>query len=282
MTRNYIILIVGVALSTLTQASPPAAPLASAPPWQELTLERKSMWGSVHAKLQLEKSISPDGDEHWLMNIATSVGSNNSEKVTLEMRSLAADIIHKQRYSQGRKDQRFKSFDYGANAIGRLRKDPAEGEDTLGPEHWSLSDQQNIAYPKLAPETALTTPYALFLLVADDRLATTGAQLSVYVHTDYNIYKVVLRNSGQQEMIASYTFHSGDQTTRFKKEATTTDLITLDVTPVSEPARPDFEVMGLTGEVAFLVDRSDRIPVRISGTAPRVGETHIDLTGARY
>ncbi len=253
----------------------------NSPAWKELSFQRKSMWGNVDAKMQLY-AAEVGAKMRWNLDVSTRVGNNNEEQVTLQLASLDGQIVDKQRFSRGRKDRRFKSFDYRDKGIDRLRKDPAAGEAALPVEQWSLSNQQRIEYPDLPEGAVLTTPYALFLLVSDPRLAQHDGEVCVYVHTDFNVYEVTLHNSGEQELVTTYALTEGDEVTQYRKQSVVVDHIQLTVVPFSEPARPDFGVMGLSGQVSFLVEQERRLPLRIQGKAPRVGDTHIDMTGAHY
>lgn len=275
--KPHGLLLLSICMFASTQIS--AANLA--PAWKELSFQRKSMWGNVEAEMQLQ-ATEVDTEVRWNLDVNTRVGNNNEERVSLQLASLNGQIIDKQRFSRGRTDRRFKSYDYHSDGIARLRKDPAGGEAALPVEQWSISKQQHIEYPDLPEGAVLTTPYALFLLASDPRLASRDGQLCVYVHTDYNVYQVTLVNSGEQKLVASYTLTKGDEVTQYRKQSVVVDRIQLTVVPFSEPARPDFGVMGLSGEISFLVEQELRLPLRIQGRAPRVGDTHIDMTGAHY
>ncbi|HKK22550.1 MAG TPA: hypothetical protein VJ947_02600, partial [Pseudohaliea sp.] len=46
------------------------------------------------------------------------------------------------------------------------------------------------------------------------------------------------------------------------------------------PEGPDFELMGLSGTILFLVDRATGLPLRIRGEAPRIGSAELNLVEA--
>ncbi len=263
----------------LLQSPIGAAQASEQLPWQQLDYQRKSFWGSVEAQLRLA-DVETEADR-WALTVQTRVGNNNEERVDLLLSEARADVISKARYSRGQRAQRFKAFDYRGKQISRERRDPAnDHEEKLAPDQWTGIDLQNIGLPKLDAEEIITTPYPLFVAVSDPALADPNHYKEVIVHTDYNFYRVRLQKTGEEQIRVNYQLQQGDSSEKVKSKKASADLITLSVTPVSEPSRPDFEVLGLRGDVRFLVDPATRLPLRIMGTAPRLGDTYLDLTGA--
>ncbi|MCY4428470.1 MAG: hypothetical protein OXC05_15775, partial [Halieaceae bacterium] len=102
-------------------------------------------------------------------------------------------------------------------------------------------------------------------------------ELTAYLHTDYDFYRATLYNRGQETISAHYRLQ-GDG--RLVDETVTADRIELTIEPVSRQVRDDFEFLGLRDKIHFLVDRGSRLPLRISGKDPLLGEVHINLVSA--
>ena len=255
---------------------PVAAPAAAAPPWQSLHFQQDSPLGGVTAELALQPVPTARGSCHWRLQVNASLGRHNREQVTLLLASPRGNILAKQRYSEGRLNRRFKSFDYAGGNILRQRREPAAGEHRLPHQQWSETSTESLALPEL--DAPLLTPYALPLLATAGELTAVGNSLTIYLHTDHNFYRATLSNRGRQSVAVRYRLQGeGGQ---LVDETVSADRIELQVAPVRQPEQNDFELMGLRDQVYFLVDRETRLPLRISGRIPHFGETHIDLSGA--
>lgn len=255
---------------------PMAAPATAAPPWQTLHYHQASPLGGVTAELALQPVRTARGSCHWQLQVDASLGRHNREQVTLLLASPRGNILAKQRYSEGRLNRRFKSFDYAGENILRQRREPAQGEHRLPHQQWSDTSSESLALPEM--DAPLLTPYALLLLATAGELTAVDNSLTVYLHTDHNFYRATLRNQGQQPVAVRYRLQGeGGQLVEGTVSA---DHIELQVVPVRQPEQNDFELMGLRDQVYFLVDRETRLPLRISGRVPHFGETHIDLSGA--
>ena len=249
-------------------------PAQATAPWQSLTYRQASLWGEVSVELTLQPSEQPAENGPWRLQVSSSAG-NNREQLSLWLADPWGGILLKQRYSEGRQNRRFKSFDYRGEHIHRLRMEPAHGEEQLPHAQWSLSSEESVAAPQL--DGPLHTPYLLLVLATAPRLAGAAGELTAYLHTDYDFYRATLYNRGQETISANYRLQ-GDG--RLVDETITADRIELKIEPVSRPGRDDFEFLGLHDEIHFLVDRDSRLPLRISGKDPLLGEVHINLVGA--
>ncbi len=247
------------------------------PPWRWLRFERQSPWGAATADIGL-RPVAAGG---WQLTVSSQLGERNSERITLRLASLQGAIEARQRHSRGRRQQRFKAFDYSGEAILRERREPGAGEDELAPARWRRGELRRIPLPSLPRGAVLTAPSALLLLACDPLLADAGAERTVFVHTDYNFYRVTLVNRGERELPARFELAAGGASSSRGGPAVAAHRIELLVSPLSEPERPDFALLGLSGSVALLVARDSRLPLRVTGSAPWLGEVHIDLRSAR-
>lgn len=257
----------------------PLPALATAP-WQSLTYRQASLWGEVSVELTLQPSEQPAENGPWRLQVSSSAG-NNREQLSLWLADPWSGILLKERYSEGRQNRRFKSFDYRGAHIRRLRKEPADGEEQLPHVQWSRSSVESVSVPQL--DGPLHTPYLLLVLATAPRLAGAAGELTAYLHTDYDFYRATLYHRGQETIAARYRLlgdGSDGSDGRLVDETVTADRIGLRIEPVSRPGRDDFEFMGLRDEIHFLVERDSRLPLRISGKDPLLGEVRINLVGA--
>ena len=101
------------------------------------------------------------------------------------------------------------------------------------------------------------------------------------VNTDHNVYEVTLSPQPAEELQVNYTMIRSDQPRQRLKETIAVIPVKLMVAPTAlANDKPDFEVMGLTGEVTVYIDSLDHTPLRVAGIAPRVGAAHLDLANA--
>ena len=277
------------------------APLATAEssdgaPWRMLEFERKSIWGTAKARIELnEKSsaelanawqnpgrqdyLMPLGESVWELTVAATVGSNRA-RLQLLMEPTSTAIYQRDRFTVGRKNRRNKFYRYHREGVSRIRRDPQPDEVSLPPAQWSQSLLQEITFPRLPADRVVTAPYALLILTSALPL-TADASAAFYVHTDYNLYRVVLQRGIDTRVKASYLLLDSDGQSRRYKEDRRAETIHLQLESTEQaPDKPDFELLGLSGEITVLIDSETRLPLRVIGTAPRVGKAHLDLKSA--
>ncbi|MCZ6829459.1 MAG: hypothetical protein O7F73_07720, partial [Gammaproteobacteria bacterium] len=139
---------------------------------------------------------------------------------------------------------------------------------------------QEVTFPRLPAGSVVTTPYALLILVSTLPLAPAESA-EFFLHTDYNLYRVILQRGENSRLQTRYLLHDSDgQSTRYQGKRQV-ETIQLQVEATAQaPDKPDFEILGLRGEVSILLDSETRLPLRVIGTAPRIGKTHLDLIAA--
>ena len=286
-----------VVLGLLWLVAPPvSADRTVSPPWGMLEFERKSVWGTANSRIELNKRsqaelagawhnpsrqdyLVPAGDGTWELDIAATVGRNQA-RLQLLLEPATAAIYQRDRLTIGRKDRRNKFYRYHAGGVTRIRRDPLPQQVALPALEWSQTSLQELSFPKLPADAIVTTPYALLVLVSAVPLAA-GETFSVYIHTDYNLYRVQLERGDSTRLQASFQLHADGGQTTLIDEARAVESITLQVEATAlAPDKPDFDLLGLGGEVSVLLDSETRLPLRVLGTAPRVGKTHLDLIAA--
>ena len=255
-------------------------------PWQTLYFEQKRLWLTAQAEIVLaslcgEEAMrrwsshgleGPPDQPLWQLSVESSAGSS-SERLTALLRPADLAVFYKERLSKG-KEQRQKSYRYGETGIQRTRRDPGPGEGERPASQWSrerrslvdLTDEQRNAPP-------LTLNYAVLLLASDPALRKPDGKRTIVVHTDHNLYRVELHNTGL-ESVESQALIDG----RALVGTRSAHRLALRVTDVGQPRDDhDFSLLELGGDISILVDEEYGLPLLVRGEAPRIGETEIHL-----
>lgn len=255
-------------------------------PWQTLHFEKKRLWMTVRAEIVLSSLCGeeamrrwsshglegPPSQPLWQLSVESSAGSS-AERLSALLRPANLAVLYKERLSKG-KEQRQKSYRYGETGIQRTRRDPGPGEGERPVSQWSrerrslveLTGEQLNARP-------LTLNYAILLLASDPALRKPDGKGTIVVHTDHNLYRVELHNTGL-ESVESPALIDGLALIG----ARSAHRLALRVTDVGQPRdNPDFALLELGGDISILVDKEYGLPLVVRGKAPRIGETEIHL-----
>lgn len=242
------------------------------PAWRALEFERKAFWATAYSFIEVRQDTCDD--QRWKLTANNSIYSaivRNDETKELTLTPDDARLIQRKRYSGG-SSQRFKFYDYLPQHISRERRDPGSVENQP-PEDWPLSSRSRIAYPALPADAVITDAYAL-LLLATRFNASDEESLEVIVQTDFNFFRVRMTHSIDINVEASYQIENGKNVSG-KRNAS---AVTMLVEPLGELAEEsDFSLMGLSGRLILLFDKQNGVPIQLRGSAPRIGDSHIDL-----
>ena len=238
------------------------------PSWQALVFEKRTMWGIARAEVGLLASADCDA-EGWRMIVDSSLpGMRETIDITLECEE--GSTLERQRVSQGR-DQRLKTWQYEKPLVLRERREPPRNPDSLSPQDWPVSSRIRIAMPELAEENAVVSPHALLALL--DTLIDEPVD-DLIVHTDLNFYRIAIQRRAQ-ELDLGEDLGWGDEQLSGRRRV---HRLRLRARPLEgNPESDDFSFLGLTGDITIDVDQQTRLPLRISGRAPRVGNTVLRL-----
>jgi hypothetical protein len=259
-------------------------------PWQTLHFEKQQLWMTARAEIVLaslcgEEALrrwsshglaGPPGQPLWQLSVESSAG-NSSERLTALLRPADLAVLYKERLSKG-KEQRQKSYRYGETGIQRTRRDPGPGEGERPASQWSrerrslvdLTGEQLDARP-------ITLNYAILLLASDPALRKPDGKRTIVVHTDHNLYRVELHNTGL-ESVESQALIDG----LALSGARSVHRLALRVTDVGQPRdKPDFALLELGADISILVDNENGLPLLVRGKAPGIGETEIHLMAGR-
>ncbi|MCP5164648.1 MAG: hypothetical protein H6988_06620 [Pseudomonadales bacterium] len=249
-------------------AGEPAAP--PLPVWQTLEYEQRAFM--VTARSRIELGATADDPLTWRLQAHSSVASN-AEEVELTLRAADGQALRRERFSQG-KDQRYKTYDYLPQMVVRERFDPPKNT-SLPPAQWPLSSRREIPYPPLPAGTVVTDAYAL-LELAGRFLDAEAASAEVVVNTEFNFYLVKMSRSTGPAIEVEYRLASGE-TASGRRD---TRGVSLEISPLAEPDKPDFSLLGLHGAITILFAGDQALPLQLRGTAPRLGSAEINLRAA--
>lgn len=267
--RLCLALVLGsVCLEAVAGSEPATAtPL---PAWQAIELEQKAFWATARSRVAVDRA--PEELPHlWRLSASSSV-VGNSENVVVDLDPDSGATRHRSRLSRG-KDQRFKSFDYGADGILRQRHSPGE-DATAAPQDWPVTSRKDIPYPLQGDERPVVTDAYTLLLLADRLQASDATSAEVVVHTEFNFYRVRMTCGNGIPVPVNYQI-AGGKTVMDKRE---TRAVALQITELGTPVdKPDFSLLGLHSDIILFFDRESGLLVQVRGVAPRIGATQINL-----
>ena len=257
-------LLLGISLHAT--ATEPAS--VTLPDWKVLQLEQKAFWATARSRIEVKEAGDHEGA--WTL-AATSSVVGNSEEVEVTLEPGSGQVITRSRLSRG-KDQRLKTFDYGPDFILRERRNH-DKKSKKPPAEWPISSTHKIPYPEPRQNLAVTDDYTL-LLLADRLQASSSTSKQVVVHTEFNFYSVRMTVGNGIPVMADYQVTGGEQV----KGMRDTRAVVLLASPLGEQVdKPDFSLLGLQGEIILFFDKDSGLLLQVRGTAPRIGETEVNL-----
>ena len=239
------------------------------PAWETLEFEQKAFMTT--AKSTVGIAPGSEGDPAWILESSSSIASN-SEEITLTLDPASGRSLQRSRLSRGTKEQRYKAHTYMDDYVVRERRVPGDNPDRP-PAEWDLKSRMKVAYPNLEG-VPVSDPYFL-LLLAGEFQAGTEEYLDVLVNTDRNFFSVRMTHGAASTTKLNYRIAGQNERIKGKRP---TRAVTLTISPV-EPLEnnPDFNLLGLSGDITVLFDEVSGIPVQLQGEAPRVGATKLNL-----
>ena len=200
------------------------------------------------------------------------ISCRESEELSLDFEPNSGRMQKRMRLSKG-KEQRLKSFEYQPDAIIRERRNPGSDPKTP-PAEWPLASRISIDYPDSVDKLVVTNPHLLILLAQRLLAQGPGASREVLVHTDRNFYRVRMTSGNGIPIDARYGIVGQDSFSGRRD----TMAVALQASPEGALAeKEDFSLLGLQGEIILFFDKATGLPLQVRGTAPRIGDTDINL-----
>lgn len=239
-----------------------------------MSFERHSLWAAARATVATVVRNDEQLGAVRELQVEESIGENRARETQL-MSPGSGYLLQRSRLTSG-KNTRLKEYRYAAEKLVRIRREPDSSQDSP-PARWPVSSRRDIPYPAFEEGAVLTSMPAL-LLVAGSLPEVPGEAMTVYVHGDFNFYRVRLSVVGEEKVEVDYALAGRQQQVKGERTAMVVDL---QVDPVgTQQGDPEFSLLGLGGQVSILLDEQTGLPLRVRGRAPRIGKTYIDLVTA--
>ena len=258
ITRHFLILTL-VVQATLATAS------EGLPVWNTLEYEQKAFWVTATSSVALDP-CSGERSQNWCLTAESSVASNR-ETLTLEA-EYTGRLTERKRASVGRERRRIKEWSYSAEGIARRRLEPV----SKAADDYQVTSERQLDYPAAAGPV---TDAVLLLALAAPGSAPGKAQPFI-VQTDLNFYRVTATTLGEESVAGEFVLDG-----RKSGGPRPARLVQLTAEPIKPLAdKPDFSLLGLSGDIVIAFDAATGVPLQLRGRAPRVGEATIDLRRA--
>jgi len=239
-----------------------------------VSFDRHSVWATARSRISIAERNDEQFGAVWVLQVEESIAENRAQETQL-MTPGSGNLLRRSRLTSG-KDMRLKEYHYATEKLVRIRREPDSSRD-LPSAQWPVSSRRDIAYPALEQGAILTSMPAL-LLVAGSVAEAPSQTATVYVHGDFNFYRVRLSVGGEEQLEVDYSLPGGQQRMQGERTAIVIDL---QVDPAGTPqGDPEFSLLGLDGQVSILLDKQYRLPLQVRGRAPLIGETYINLVAA--
>ena len=242
------------------------------PFWESLYFEEKAFWATAKARLSVPTPAA--GAQTWKLTGEGSIEST-SELIAMDFDPHTAQLRTRERLSKGRREQRYKDWEYRDGFIIRKRRNPpiSVGGDPAG---WPVNHARRVYYPDYDEALPVTSEYLLLLLASRLAKEEPGTSRDVLVHTDLNFFLTRLTVVPGKTIERNYTVTGSDRV-RGPRESTAVSIKTRPIGRQEE--KPDFSLLGLDGDITVYFDPDTGLPLQLHGDAPRLGTTNIHLRG---
>lgn len=263
-------------------------------PWRSLVFEGQRHFIKTRIEASLErlrtdealpalvaspqgKPVSPGGAEIVVINTKSAaegpfVGGEQRD-MTVWFDPVSGAALQRDRLRGGRKSDR-KLYRFTEEGVYRLRRKPKDQrEAALPPEGWTRTKESFYPYPAQAKDCrGITEASVLLYKLSVMPLTDSDVGPSMCVFHQQQVHRVTVQHRGEERLEVDYG-QGSRQITAVKLALEARRL-------APEQSDEHFAFLGLEGEIEILLAEDSRIPVRVSGTLPRVGSVSFDLKEA--
>ncbi len=223
------------------------------------------------------KPVRPGGLEVVLINTASSaegpfVGRERRE-MTVWFDPLSGAALQRDRLRRGKKPDN-KLYRYTEQGVYRLRRKPRDdGEVALSPAGWTRTKESFYSYPAQVSDCGpVADPSILLYKLSVMPLTDPDVVSEMCIFHQQHVHRVSLEHQGEQRL--EVNFGQGP------REITAVRVV-LQARPLEQDQNDEnFAFLGLEGDIEILLDRDARIPVRITGSLPKLGRASFNLSKA--
>jgi len=263
-------------------------------PWSELGFRAKKLTFSATTKLSLAPAsadairsalleptegagIEPEDDRNLILSLESSgLGRNSTVKIWMDADRAAA--YQRDQLETG-KTERYRAYRLTGGGVSVITHKPKKGEEDRPRSQWSDRSERYDRYPEWTGRNLLVSePTALFYLVAASPLEKPGDLFQVPMFSRGNLILVQLQVTGTEKHKAEFTERNAAGGARTVKETVEALRISVDARALDpDSSESDLEILGLRGDVVFLLDPRTRAPLEVSGKVPVAGTVKVRL-----
>ena len=271
--------------------------------WKSLTYKAKTFFGKATAVIELNFCCQPDlhgqidnlpatsrdytfpRTDEFCLSVTDTIkpyfSTNRFYQTKVWFSAKKVMAIRRLRLLRGKKYY-LKDYVFTPAGVYRYRQEPADAkEEATKPELWS--DTEKTFYPlpgNLSPKTIVSEPSLLLYYLAANVLESGTQPKEICVFHKKQYHMVTLAKKAPIRIQVEYTEQQNGQSKLVKKgemELVSYRLISQPVKENDGTAAEKFSFMGLTGEISIYFDEKSRIPMRINGDIPLIGQVHFNL-----
>lgn len=262
--------------------------------WQSLKFEAREFLGSGEVTIALSRlqdaavgpalwraeGYAPLVPERGLLKLDVKMSlMRNYAELQLWLDPVSFYMYQRWRYTRGN-DSRLKTSHFLSKGVLWTRRDPKADNPVGAPDQWPVSRQTLIPYPATLNSAQWLDTTSLLLVASSAALKQPGDSVSVPVFTDQQAYRVTLRVEGRDSLATDYRLQSGDKEQRIKGKRQVLRIGVTQVPLQTTDEEPEFNLLGLTGDIRIYIDPERRIPVQLQGDASLIGRLDIKLKKA--
>ena len=271
--------------------------------WKSLTFTSKSFFGTTKAEIEINTPQQPTLPEQCntpsnqtqetditltdksCLSVSTTIkplfSANRFHQTKVWFSPENGMAIRRLRLLRGKKDY-LKDYVFTPSGVCRYRKKPADSEEEMAtPKLWSDTEKTFYSLPGNISVTTIISEPSLILYYLSAKTLKSGTQpeeICVFNKKQYHMVKLIKGTPIQIQV--EYTEQRDGQNKLVKKgemELTSYRLISRPVKDNDGTSAEKFSFMGLAGDITIYFNEESRVPIRIDGDIPLIGQVHFNL-----
>jgi hypothetical protein len=250
-------------------------------PWHTLRYEARKLFFEGHTEVRLEqrpreeaaKDLSRELPDLLARLDVDSEFAGRKSTIRLWLEPQRGDTLGRIKRRLGAKAYE-KTWQLGESGISVQRLAPADPREAeKPPSAWSQREHGFLPLPKPTPCPRVTTPSALFYLLATHELAP-GEELPFCSASNRGIHLAKVQAEGKERLQVRYRERSADSTTQLEEEI---EALHLTVRTEGGNDGDELDFLGLEGEIELFLHPEKRLLLEVRGKAPVLGKVQVQL-----